>query len=158
MTLNRLTKPTLRGAAGLGAVVAAVALAGPAYAHQQIPIFMDTCNSDNQSGDDCVFTTVVENKGGIDVQFVSGDDMCSNVVAHIISDSPQPHEIGQDTLTPGHGGKQYGIPKAASGNSGVSVHVNGIPGGCNTGGLQEWSGQLVVNNYGYSLPPVNPQN
>jgi hypothetical protein len=158
MTLNRLTKPTLRGAAVFGTVVAAVALASPAYAHEQIPIFMDNCNSDDQSGDACVFTTSVPNKGGIDVQFVSGEDMCSNVVAHIISDSPQPHEIGQDTLTPGHGGKQYGIEKAPNGNSGVSVHVNGIPGGCNNGGLQQWSGQLVVNNYGYSMLPVNPQH
>jgi hypothetical protein len=150
-------RAVLRGAAAAGAAaLAALGLASPASAYQEVPIFMNTCNSDNQSGDACVFTTVVPNKGGISVQFVSATDMCSDILAHVIAVDPQPHELGVDRVAPGRGGKQYGIPKPANGggNSGISVHANGIEGGCNTGGLLQWGGKLIITNFGYGLPPA----
>lgn len=156
MTLTRFTKRALRGTAVIAAAVAAVALASPAWAYQEFQINMDNCNSDNQSGDTCVYTTVADNKDGLTVQFVSSPDMCSDIIAHISTDSGSGmKELGADRVSPGHGGKQYGIPKPANGGSvsTISVHANGITGGCNTGGLLMWSGTLITENTGYALPP-----
>jgi hypothetical protein len=156
MMRTRMTKSALRCAAVFSTVVAAVALAGPAWAYQEFAINMDTCNSDNQSGDACVYTTVADNNDGLTVQFVSSPDMCSDIIAHISTDSGTGmKELGSDRVSPGHGGRQYGIPKPANGGkySTISVHANGIEGGCNTGGLLEWSGTLIAENTGYSLPP-----
>lgn len=156
MTLTRLARPALRGTAVIAAAVAAVALAGPAWAYQEFQINMDNCNSDNQSGDTCVYTTVANNNDGLTVQFVSSPDMCSDIIAHISTDSGSGmKELGADRVSPGHGGKQYGIPKPANGGkySTISVHANGIEGGCNTGGLLMWSGTLIAENTGYALPP-----
>jgi hypothetical protein len=164
MTLIPLRKPLFRGAAAAAAVVAAVALAGPAWAYQEFQINMDNCNADNQSGDACVYTTVANNTSGLVVQFVSSPDMCSDIIVHISanwgSDSAM-HELplvgpgGGDRVSPGHGGQQYSIPKPANGGntSTISVHANGIEGGCNTGGLLMWSGTLIAENTGYALPP-----
>ena len=156
MTLTRLAKPALRGAAVFGAVVAAVALASPAWAYQEFQINMDTCNADNQSGDTCVYTTVANNNDGLTVQFISSPDMCSDIIAHISTDAGNGmRELGADRVSPGQGGKQYGIPKPAGGGkySTISVHANGIEDGCNTGGLLMWSGKLIAENTGYALPP-----
>jgi hypothetical protein len=115
----------------------------------------DTCNADNQSGDTCVYTTVANNNDGLTVQFVSSPDMCSDIDVHISTDAGGGmRELGADRVSPGHGGKQYGIPKPANGKySTISVHANGIDGGCNTGGLLMWSGTLIAENTGYALPP-----
>ena len=134
-----------RGAVGTGVVlIAGLGLSAPASADQNIPIFMDTCNSDNQSGDACVFTTVIDAPKGAVLQFISSPDMCSDIIAHTIATDPQPHEIGVDRLSPGQAGAQRNILAGPGGNTGVSVHVNGLPGGCNTGGLLEWAGTLRV--------------
>jgi hypothetical protein len=145
------------GGAVAVAVVTALGLAGPASAYQEFQIFENTCNSDRQDCDTGVYTTTVENKGGVIVQFVSSPDMCSDIIAKIGIDTPQPHFIGQDRVSPGHGGHQYQIPKSnanAAGYTGVYVHAVGVTGGCNKGGLQEWSGKLTVENVGYGLPPA----
>ena len=160
MTLIPLRKPLFRGAAAAAAGVAAVALAGPAWAYQEFQINMDNCNADNQSGDACVYTTVANNTSGLVVQFVSSPPpgMCSDIIADISanwgSDSAM-HELGSDQVSPGQGGKQYNIPKPANGGSvsTISVHAHGIEGGCNKGGLLMWSGTLIAENTGYALPP-----
>jgi hypothetical protein len=121
------------------AVATALALAGPAAAEQDLQIFQNNCNADNQSGDDCVYTTVVKNNpDGIYVQFISSPDMCSKITAHIGVGEPQPHLIGADLV--------------AAGYNSVYVHANGHTDGCNTGGLLEWSGTLHVEDRGYSTP------
>jgi hypothetical protein len=144
-------------AAGTVAVVAAIGLASPASAYQEFQIFENTCNSDGQDCDTGVYTTVVKmNPAGISVGFVSSPDMCSDIIAKISIDMPQPHEIGQGRVSPGRGTPQFAIPASLANNAGyigVSVHAVGVTGGCNTGGLLEWSGKLVVENSGYSLPP-----
>src|ERR1700712_3173340 len=86
------------GAAAFAAATA-LALAGPAAAAQDVQIFENTCNADNQSGDACVYTTIVKNNPeGIYVQFISSPGMCSKITAHIGVGEPQPHEIGQDLV------------------------------------------------------------
>jgi hypothetical protein len=129
------------------AATTALALAAPALAAQDVPIVENTCNADNQSGDDCVFTTIVKNSPvGIYVYFTSSPDMCSKITAHIgVADDPQPHLMGQDLLAPGQTGKKYFIGGNAHGSSAVYVHANGHTGGCNTGGLLEWAGTLHVD-------------
>jgi hypothetical protein len=152
---TRRCKTVLGGAAA--AVVAALGLAAPASAYQEFQIFENTCNSDRQDCDTGVYTTTVKmNPAGISVGFVSSPDMCSDIIAKISIDSPQPHEIGEGRVSPGHGTPQFPIAANLANNAGyvgVSVHAVGITGGCNTGGLLEWSGKLVVEDNGYSLPP-----
>jgi hypothetical protein len=128
-----------------------VALAGHAAAAQDIQIVEDTCNSDNQTGDACVYTTEVNNNPkGIYVQFTSSPDMCSPITALIGAGEPQPHELGHDLLAPGQSGRRYFIagPGNAAGVSTVFVHATGHKGGCNRGGLLEWSGTLHVEDGG----------
>ncbi len=152
-------RTTLFGAAAAttAAVVAALGLASPASAYQEFQIFENGCNPDSQDCDTAVYTTMVKmNPAGISVGFVSSPDMCSDIIAKISIDEPQPHEIGQGQVSPGHGTPQFGIPASlanSAGYIGVSVHAVGVTGGCNTGGLLEWAGKLVVENNGYSLPP-----
>jgi hypothetical protein len=137
------------------AAATALALAAPSVAAQDVPIEENTCNADNQNGDDCVFTTVVKNNPeGIYVDFTSSPEMCSKITAHIGIGEPQPHLIGQDLLAPGETGKKYYIagPGNSAGYTSVYVHANGQNGGCNEGGLREWSGTLHVEDRGYSLP------
>ena len=154
----RSRKTVFGGAAASAAVVvAAVGLASPASAYQEFQIFESTCNSDVQDCDTGVYTTSVKmNPAGISAGFVSSTDMCSDIIAKISVDEPQPHEIGEARVSPGHGTPQFGIPANlanGAGYVGVSVHAVGITGGCNTGGLQQWAGKLVIENSGYSLPP-----
>lgn len=135
------------------AAVAALTLASSAAAEEDRQIFMNNCNADNQSGDTCVFTTVVKNNPeGIYVQFISSPDMCSDITANIGVGEPQPHIIGADLVRPGQAGARYYIP-GSGGYATVYVHPTGHTGGCNTGGLAEWAGTLHVENRGYSLPP-----
>jgi hypothetical protein len=135
------------------ATVATLILASSAAAVDDRPIFMDNCNSDNQSGDDCVYTTVVPNVDGIYVQFISSPDMCSSITARIGIGEPQPHYIGDDLVGPGQAGTKYFVPaEKPAGSSTVFVHAVGHTGGCNTGGLQEWAGTLHIVDRGYSLP------
>src|SRR4051794_22223227 len=86
------------------AVVAALGLAAPASAYQEFQIFENTCNADGQDCETGVYTTTVKmNPAGISVGFVSSPDMCSDIIAKISIDMPQPHEIGQGRVSPGHG-------------------------------------------------------
>jgi hypothetical protein len=144
-------------AASAAAVVAAIGFASPASAYQEFQIFENTCNSDGQDCATGVYTTVVKmNPAGISVGFVSSPDMCSDIIAKIGIDEPQPHFIGEARVSPGHGTPHFGIPANlanAGGYIGVYVHAVGITGGCNTGGLQQWAGKLVIENSGYELPP-----
>jgi hypothetical protein len=136
-------------------IATALVLASPAAAGQDVEIFENTCNADNQSGDACVYTTAVKNNpDGIYVQFISSPGMCSKITAHIGVGEPQPHEIGQDLVAPGQAGGRYYIagPGNAAGYSSVFIHANGHNGGCNKGGLLEWSGTLHVEDRGYSTP------
>ena len=148
MTSALFTSRLLHCACAMTAAAAtALALAVPAVA-QDVPIQEDTCNSDYQNGDDCVFTTAVKNSpGGINVSFTSAPEMCSKITAHIGIGEPQPHLIGQDLLGPGETGKKYFVagPGNAAGYTTVYVHANGHNGGCNEDGLQEWSGTLHVD-------------
>lgn len=142
-------------AAALG-IATALAVAGPAAAEQDFQIFQNNCNADNQNGDACVYTTAVKNNpDGIYVQFISSPDMCSKITARIGVGEPQPHFVGDDQLSPGQAGSRYYIagPGNSAGYTTVFVHANGHTGGCNTGGLLEWSGTLHVEDRGYSLPP-----
>jgi hypothetical protein len=136
------------------ATVAAMTLASSAAAEEDHPIFLDNCNADNQSGDACVYTTVVKNNAdGIYVQFISSPDMCSTITARIGIGEPQPHYIGEDVVGPGQAGAKYYVPaEKPGGNTTVFVHPTGHTGGCNTGGLAEWAGTLHVEDRGYSLP------
>ena len=154
MTPSALSAGCLRGiCAAAVAAVAALTLASSAAAVEDRPIFMDNCNADNQSGDACVYTTVVNNVAGIYVQFISSPDMCSNITASIGIGEPQPHIIGSDLVRPGQAGAKYFVPaEKPAGSSTVFVHPIGHTGGCNTGGLAEWAGTLHVEDSGYSLP------
>ena len=156
MTPSALSAGCLRSTcAAAVAAVAALTLAGPAAAEEDHQIFLDNCNADNQSGDACVYTTIVKNNPeGIYVQFISSPDMCSNITANIGVGEPQPHIIGADLVSPGQAGTKYYIAGSADPNASatVFVHPTGHTGGCNTGGLAEWAGTLHVENRGYSLP------
>jgi hypothetical protein len=160
MSPSSLTAGCLRstGAAAVAAV-AALTLASSAAAEQDSQIVENTCNSDNQSGDDCVYTTAVKNNpDGIYVQFISSPDMCSNITARVGVGEPQPHIIGENDLAPGQPGTRFYIagPGNAAGYSTVYVHAVGQNGGCNGGGLAEWAGTLHVEDRGYSEPPKAP--
>jgi hypothetical protein len=144
-----------KGCAAAFAVAAALAFAAPAAAEQDLQIDQSNCNADFQNGDACVYTTAVKNNpDGIYVQFISSPGMCSKITAHIGVGEPQPHEIGQDLVGPGQAGSRYYIagPGNPAGYSTVFVHANGHNGGCNNGGLLEWSGTLHVEDRGYSTP------
>jgi hypothetical protein len=144
------------GAAASAAVVAALALASPASAGpplvEEFPIFENTCNSDRQDCDRAVWITVIKNYQGLKLQFESSPDMCSDIIAKIGSDLPQPHFVGQDRVSPGGVTPAIFIPGAPANqggggyNQGIYVHAVGITGGCNTGGLLEWSGKLIVTH------------
>jgi hypothetical protein len=156
MTCTRSANRLLHSVGAAAFTVAtALVLASPAAAGQDSQIFQNNCNADNQNGDACVYTTTVKNNpDGIYVQFISSRDMCSKITAHISVGEPQPHEIGQDLVAPGQAGGRYYIagPGNAAGYTTVSVHANGHNGGCNKGGLLEWSGTLHVEDRGYSTP------
>jgi hypothetical protein len=154
MTSSAIAAACLRSTcAAAVTAITALTLAGSAAAEEDRPIFLDNCNADNQSGDACVFTTVVKNNPeGIYVQFISSPDMCSTITARIGSGEPQPHFIGEDVIGPGQAGSRYYIPGGTD-YATVFVHPIGHTGGCNTGGLAEWAGTLHVENRGYSLPP-----
>jgi hypothetical protein len=163
ITTSRKSRSRTRGAVGrrviafAAALCAALALASPASAAQDYPISVDNCNADFQDCDTHIVHVAVPMAAmGIYVRFVSSPDMCSDIIARIGTDVPQPRILGEDRVPPGKAGKMYPITtKDANGAKvvDISVHAIGITGGCNTGGLLMWSGKLVVEHFGYVLPP-----
>jgi hypothetical protein len=141
------------------AASASVMLAGPASAYTEYPIAVDDCNADFQDCANHIAHVQVPMKAmGINVRFRSAPEpeMCSNIIARLGTDAPTERVLGEAQVAPGKATPSFPITtKDANGRPSVdvSVHAIGVEGGCNTGGLLMWSGVLVVESFGYGLPP-----
>jgi hypothetical protein len=56
---------------------------------------------------------------------------------------PLPQDNGTDRLNPGQTTPVHEIINVDGKGASVSLHANGLEGGCNTGSLMSWSGELV---------------
>ena len=72
------------------------------------------------------------------VQFRANPSHCSSMIAHIIVDGT---EWGRQVLGPGQRDGSY-FMQLSPGTHRIGVRATGIRGGCNTGSLIGWSGNL----------------
>ena len=128
----------LTAAAGL----AVLAVAGPAAAAGSTSnyyVAVDQCPTVEQV---CrtVPTVTIDTTSGVVVEFTANRNHCSDIIAHIIVDGA---EWGSAQVGPGHRDGSYYIP-LTPGLHDIGVQAEGVTGGCNTGYLSAWGGNLRV--------------
>jgi hypothetical protein len=147
------TRMAMRYAAVMAATtVAAVAFASPASAEY---VYMPcAANGDPlQSCDGGVLTWALvqgRDNAGWSIRFTSSDDMCSDIfmqVRAVPNGSPM-RVLGRDRIGPGQSTATYQIENTGLGAS-VELHPTGIEGGCNTGSLMGWEGDLQIEEIPY---------
>jgi hypothetical protein len=147
------TSMAMRYAAVMAATtVAAVAFASPASAEY---VYMPcAANGDPlQSCDGGVLTRALvqgRDNAGWSIRFTSSDDMCSDIfmqVTAVPNGSPM-RVLGRDRIGPGQSTATYQIENTGLGAA-VVLHATGIEGGCNTGSLMGWEGDLQIEEIPY---------
>ncbi|MBJ8343913.1 hypothetical protein [Antrihabitans sp. YC2-6] len=128
-------------AVATAAGLSAVAFAAPASAATVTnhPIAVSNCNS---TGQICAErpTVTVNTNSGLKVEFTASRAHCSDMIAHIYIDGA---EWGSAKVGPGQRDGGYFIP-VTPGTHDVSIVAEGVTGGCNTGKLASWAGNLRV--------------
>jgi hypothetical protein len=78
--------------------------------------------------------------------------MCSDIFMQVraIPNQGPMRVLGRDRIGPGQSTKNYRIENTGKGAS-VELHATGIEGGCNTGSLMGWEGDLQVREI-----PIKP--
>ena len=71
------------------------------------------------------------------VSFTANGNHCSDMIAHVIVDG---QEVGSAQVGPGQSTPFYDLVSYRSHT--VGVRAEGVPGGCNTGGVSAWGGTL----------------
>jgi hypothetical protein len=124
---------------------AAVALAGSAPAG---PLVLDEdievarCGQD--SGQRCppvIYRQAYINTPIVKVEFTASAAHCSDVIAHVFVDG---REWGSNVVAPGASDGGFEIPMDKVGLHKFGVQAEGVTGGCNTGKLESWSGNLHI--------------
>ena len=76
----------------------------------------------------------------IKVEFRANQNHCADMIAHIFVDG---REWGSNVVHPGQSDGGYEIP-VSDGAHTIQVQAQGLPGGCNTGSVSAWGGNLHV--------------
>jgi hypothetical protein len=147
-TIHTGTRMAARCAALVAATTfAAVAFAGTASAeYVHMPCVAD--GDPLQSCDGGVLTwglTQGPQTAGWSVIFTSSNEMCSDIfmqVRNIPNGGPM-KVLGKDRIGPGQSTTNYRIENTGKGGA-VELHATGIEGGCNTGSLMGWEGDLQI--------------
>jgi hypothetical protein len=129
--------------------IAVIALAGPAPARPPFPInqAVGVANCSQPEGQLCpgIPSAVIDPRTPtVKVEFTANGEHCSDIIAHIIVDG---HEWGSNVVAPGQSDGGYEIP-LGPGQHNIGVQGEGITGGCNTGKLASWGGQLHIEEIG----------
>jgi hypothetical protein len=137
--------------------VAAVALASPASAtiidhYIEVP----SCWPPQTQWCDPTPTVPFQAKydGPVLVEFTANQNHCADMIAHIFVDAK---EWGSNRVGPGQRDGGYEIP-LTKGEHWIGVQAEGIEGGCNTGFVSAWGGNLHIetlydDNKGFGVPP-----
>ena len=152
-TLHTGTRMAARCTALVAATTfAAVGLAGTASAEY---VYMQcVANGDPlQSCDGGVLTRALvqgRENAGWSVKFTSSDDMCSDIFMRVraVPNGSPIRVLGRDRVGPGQSTATYQIENTGLGAS-VELHATGIEGGCNTGSLMGWEGDLQIEEIPY---------
>ena len=147
------TRTALRCAAVIAATTfAAVGLAGSASAEY---VYMPcAANGDPlQTCDGGVLTRALvqgRENAGWSITFTSSDDMCSDILMQVraVPNGSPMRVLGRDRLGPGQSTATYPIENTGKGAA-VELHATGIEGGCNTGSLMGWEGDLRIEEIPY---------
>jgi hypothetical protein len=126
-----------------------IALASPAPARPPFPInqVVGVANCSQPEGQLCpgIPSAVIDPRTPtVKVEFTANGEHCSDIIAHIIVDG---QEWGSKVVGPGQSDGGYEIP-LGSGQHYIGVQGEGITGGCNTGKLASWGGNLNIEEIG----------
>ena len=129
--------------------VAALPLAAPAAARPPFPInqYVEVANCTQPSGQLCpgIPSAVIDPRTPtVKVDFSANSGHCSDLIAHIVVDGKP---WGSTVVRPGQTGGGFEIP-LGFGQHYIGVQGEGIAGGCNTGRLASWSGNLHIEEIG----------
>jgi hypothetical protein len=89
-----------------------------------------------------VFTTT----GLLRLRFTANADHCSDMIATPVVDGRRLRgvRLGPGETTPWYFARKLTDGKVTPGKVSIGVQATGVPGGCNRGWLQSWSGTLNV--------------
>jgi hypothetical protein len=152
-TSHTRTRMAARCAAVIAATAfAAIGFASPAAAEY---VYMPCAAQGDplQSCDGGVLTRALtqgQDNAGWSIRFTSSDDMCSDIFMQIraVPNGSPIRVLGRDRIGPGQSTATYQIENTGKGAS-VELHATGIEGGCNTGSLMGWEGDLQVEEIAY---------
>jgi hypothetical protein len=152
-TSHTRTRMAARSAAVIAATAfAAVGFASPASADY---VYMPCVAQGDplQSCDGGVLTRALvqgRENAGWSIKFTSSDDMCSDIFMQIraVPNGSPIRVLGRDRIGPGQSTATYQIENTGKGAS-VELHATGIEGGCNTGSLMGWEGDLQIEEIAY---------
>jgi hypothetical protein len=89
--------------------------------------------------------TIRNNRPFVKVEFTANRDHCSDMIARIFVDGK---ESGSNVVGPGQSSGSHVIPLRTEGQHSIGVQAEGITGGCNTGRLASWGGNLHIEEFG----------
>jgi hypothetical protein len=159
--MTNFTSHARRAGAVAAAAGAAIALASPASADEILisdkHIGIDNCAAVG-SGQFCpakiggqtqsqTGTQIdgAQNKS-IKVEFTANQAHCSDIIAHVFVSSPgNVAEWGSNIVHPGGTDGGYEIPLNDSFFHRIDIQAEGVPGGCNTGSVSSWGGELRIS-------------
>lgn len=155
--VGRISVSVARAAAAIAATgVIAPGMAGPASAEESLKqsqvIAIDNCNVVG-SGQFCPSEVNRKNDAAstmqflapsqartVKVEFIASQSHCSDIRAHVFVNGAR---WGSNTVGPGQSDGGHEVP-VNKGLNLVQIQAEGITGGCNSGSLSSWGGELRV--------------
>lgn len=131
--------------------IAALAIAQPAWAAPPpnvVDQYVEVANCTQPSGQLCpgIPSAIFDpDRPFIKVRFTANPNHCSDIIAHIIVEG---RNRGSVVVGPGQSGVVDNIPLRHEGQHYIGVQAEGITGGCNTGKLASWGGNLHIEEFG----------
>jgi hypothetical protein len=145
---------TRRLAATAVAAVASVAAVAGVVAPASATVYRNTigvasCVNQPTAPQVCVTTPTVvvfTTTGLLRLRFTANADHCSDMIATPVVDGRRLRgvRLGPGETTPWYFARKLTDGKVTPGKVSIGVQATGVPGGCNRGWLQSWSGTLNV--------------